>query len=308
MRQPIAIGSRGSDLALWQAHFLQDALTAEGQTSEIKIIKTQGDRIQHLSFDKMEGKGFFTKELEESLLKGEIDVAVHSYKDLETRGVPGLHIAASSYRAHPSDILLIRREAVDKQALFGLPNGAVVGTSSARRKMQIRHFRPDVALRDLRGNVPTRVNKLRTEPYDAIILARAGLDRLQLDLSEFETHTFDPTQFIPAPAQGVLAYQTRSEDTDATAILRVLHHADVADCIGLERRVLNLFHGGCQIPLGAYCTQVEGVYQLKAIVAHSWDSDPAVVSLSGDDPESVAQEAVHQLKSRLADFDLHKSR
>lgn len=308
MDRPIRIGSRGSDLALWQARFLQSQLQEQGQRSEIKIIKTQGDRIQHLSFDKMEGKGFFTKELEESLLNSEVDVAVHSYKDLETAGAEGLHIAASSYRAHPSDILLIRKGMADSSALFGLATGAVVGTSSARRKMQMLHFRPDVSLRDLRGNVPTRVNKLRVEPYDAIILAKAGLDRLELDLSEFETHVFDPTQFIPAPAQGVLAYQTRSAHHDVNRVFSALHNAEVAACIGVERRVLNLFHGGCQIPLGAYCQKEGNTFVLNAIVANAWDDAPAIVALRGDNPEALASEAVHHLKSRLADFDLHKSR
>ena len=208
----VIIGSRGSDLALWQAHFVKGELEKLNCTVEINIITTQGDRIQDLSFDKLEGKGFFTKEIEEALLNKTIDLAVHSHKDLETNPPAGLSIACVSERANPADLLLIRNSSVDTTQKWGLKIDAVVGTSSARRKAQMAHFRNDVTLKDLRGNVPTRIQKLRDGGYDAILLAKAGIDRLGLDLSEFHCVTLDPTEFVPAPAQGVLGLQIRSED------------------------------------------------------------------------------------------------
>jgi hydroxymethylbilane synthase len=167
--QKIVIGSRGSDLALWQAYHVKAQLENLGCKVELKIIKTQGDIIQHLSFDKMEGKGFFTKEIEAALLDKSIDLAVHSHKDLETNPPKGLVIAAVSEREDPADLLLIRKTSIDPTQQWGLKSKAIVGTSSARRKSQVLRFRPDIELKDLRGNVPTRIQKLRDQNYDAIL-------------------------------------------------------------------------------------------------------------------------------------------
>ena len=249
----IRIGTRGSDLALWQAHFVRRQLEEVGCEVSIQIIVTQGDRIQDLSFDKLEGKGFFTKEIEQALLNGDIDLAVHSHKDLETTQPSGLHIAAVSYREDASELLLMRREAFDAQQDWNLKTNAVIGTSSARRKAQILAQRPDLAIKELRGNVPTRIEKLRQGQYDAILLARAGVLRLELDLSDLETIVLDPSTFIPAPAQGVLGLQTRVADVATNEILQKLHHSDVATRIELERSVLRQMDGGCQLPLGVYC-------------------------------------------------------
>jgi hydroxymethylbilane synthase len=249
----IRIGTRGSDLALWQAHFVRRQLEEIGCEVSIQIIVTQGDRIQDLSFDKLEGKGFFTKEIEQALLNGDIDLAVHSHKDLETTQPSGLHIAAVSYREDASELLLMRREAFDAQLDWNLKTNAVIGTSSARRKAQILAQRPDLAIKELRGNVPTRIEKLRQGQYDAILLARAGVLRLKLDLSDLVTIVLDPSTFIPAPAQGVLGLQTRVADEATNKILQKLHHVDVATRIELERSVLRQMDGGCQLPLGVYC-------------------------------------------------------
>ena len=249
----IRIGTRGSDLALWQAHFVRRQLEEIGCEVSIQIIVTQGDRIQDLSFDKLEGKGFFTKEIEQALLNGDIDLAVHSHKDLETTQPSGLHIAAVSYREDASELLLMRREAFDAKLDWNLKTNAVIGTSSARRKAQILAQRPDLAIKELRGNVPTRIEKLRQGQYDAILLARAGVLRLELDLSDLETIVLDPSTFIPAPAQGVLGLQTRVADEATNKILQNLHHSDVATRIELERSVLRQMDGGCQLPLGVYC-------------------------------------------------------
>lgn len=249
----VIIGSRGSDLALWQAHFVKSELEKLNCEVQINIIKTQGDRIQHLSFDKLEGKGFFTKELEEELLNRTIDLAVHSHKDLETNQPEGLCIAAVSERANPSDIIIINRSSFDPRAKWGIKLGAIIGTSSARRKVQLNYHRPDLIIKDLRGNVPTRIEKLADGQYDAIMLAKAGVDRLEIDLGAFEVVVMDPTEFVPAPAQGVLGLQIRVGDQELAEILSKLNSPVVAGQIALERKVLNLMQGGCQLPLGVYC-------------------------------------------------------
>jgi hydroxymethylbilane synthase len=253
----IRIGTRGSKLALWQAHFTQSELTRIGIESELIIIKTQGDMIQHLGFDKMEGKGFFTKEIEEALLRGDIDLAVHSMKDLPTQAPEGLAITAVSYRDNPADLLLIRPEALDKSKIFKIKAGAIVGTSAARRKAQLLDFRPDVQLKDIRGNVPTRLEKLRTGDFDAIFLAAAGVQRLELDTHDLEVIELNPREFVPAPAQGVLAWQTNRDDVEVRTVLKQLHHAEISAVTNVERRVLQLMDGGCQLPLGVHCMRDE---------------------------------------------------
>ncbi len=290
----VIIGSRGSDLALWQAHFVESELKKLGCTVEIKIIKTQGDRIQNLSFDKLEGKGFFTKEIEEQLLDGTIDLAVHSHKDLETNPPAGLKIACVSERAHPSDLLLIRKESADSDQKWSLKQNAVVGTSSARRKSQLSTLRPDVTTQDLRGNVPTRIDKLRHGNYDAIVLAKAGVDRLEIDLSEFQVTVFDPTEFIPAPAQGVLGLQIREGDTDLHDVLQNMNHSEVQKRIELERKVLNLLEGGCQLPLGVYCTEEN---QLHVAFANSADEKSTFLHYDVADYTSMAEKVVADLRT-----------
>lgn len=251
--KPIIIGTRGSDLALWQANFVRKELEQRGHQIQIQIIKTQGDKIQDLSFDKMEGKGFFTKEIEAALLRNEIDLAVHSHKDLETNQPEGLEVAAVSSRANPCELLLIRKSAHQENALWGLKKDAIVGTSSARRKSQLIALRPDVQIKELRGNVPTRVEKLKTGDYDAILLAKAGVLRLELDLSDLVCIDLTPDEFVPAPAQGVLALQIRSTDDELKGILQQINDPSVQKLVHLERSVLNLMDGGCQLPLGVFC-------------------------------------------------------
>ena len=251
--KPIIIGTRGSDLALWQANFVRKELERIGHQVDIEIITTQGDKIQDLGFDKMEGKGFFTKEIEAALLKRDIDLAVHSHKDLETKQPEGLKVAAVSARENPCELLLVCESAYQENALWGLRKDAVVGTSSARRKSQLLALRQDVQIKELRGNVPTRVEKLRSGEYDAILLAKAGVLRLDLDLSGLISIDLTPDEFVPAPAQGVLALQIRSVDTELQNILKQLNDSKVQKIVHLERSVLNLMDGGCQLPLGVYC-------------------------------------------------------
>lgn len=274
----IRIGSRGSELALWQANHVKRQLEALGAEVTITIIKTQGDQIQHLSFDKLEGKGFFTKEIEQALLDNEIDLAVHSHKDLETTPPDGLIIAAVSERENPADVLMVHPDAIDTNELWSLKQGAVVGTSSARRKSQLVAFRDDVSIKDLRGNVPTRLNKLVAKEYDAILLAKAGLDRLQLDLQGMVEVVLNPEEFIPAPAQGVLALQIRESDKDLYDFMQELNHEHIQSQIALERSVLNRLQGGCQLPLGAYCPE-EG--RLLVAFSHDWESGAEYYEFEG---------------------------
>ncbi|MEL6636663.1 MAG: hydroxymethylbilane synthase [Bacteroidota bacterium] len=296
----IRIGTRGSRLALWQAEFLREQLTQLGLDVELKIIKTQGDRVQDLGFDKLEGKGFFTKEIEEALLRGDVDLAVHSMKDLPTTAPEGLCVTAVSYRENPADWLLIRKSVLTEKALLRLPEGARVGTSSARRKAQIRHLRPDVVLGDIRGNVPTRVQKLRDGQFDAILLAAAGLQRLDLDLSDLAVIRLNVKEFVPAPAQGVLAYQVNTADTATRRLLRAIHHPEVSAVTNIERRVLQLLDGGCQLPLGAYCERdAAGHYHLWAALAESWDAPLHRVRHSSSTTYELAEKVVAELREKL---------
>jgi hydroxymethylbilane synthase len=248
----IIIGSRGSDLALWQANYIKNKLEALGNSVEIKIIHTKGDKIQHLSFDKIEGKGFFTKEIENALIDKEIDLAVHSLKDLETDQPQGLCLGAVTVRENPSDCLLINKNAVDESNELNIKKSAIVGTSSARRKNQLLLFRDDLEIKDLRGNVPTRVNKLSSGKYDGIVLAKAGLNRLELDLSSFFVFDLSPQFFIPAPAQGALGLQIRDNDSALTDVLSKLNDSSTYENVNFERNILNGIGGGCHSPFGAY--------------------------------------------------------
>lgn len=302
MNKKIIVGSRGSDLALWQANFVKDALQDLGVDAEIKIIKTQGDKIQDLSFDKMEGKGFFTKEIETALLENQIDLAVHSHKDLETTPPKGLSIAAVSRREDPSELLIIRKEAVDEKKWFSLKKNALVGTSSARRKALLLNFRADLKLKDLRGNVPTRIDKLRKKEYDAILLAAAGVERLEIDLDEFHVEVLDPKEFVPAPAQGVLAFQIREEDTALKKLLEPLNDEDAALTSALERKVLQLFEGGCQLPLGVYCERDENesgdayVFKVWCSMAEAWNKPIKLVYQESINHKTLPQGIVTTLK------------
>jgi hydroxymethylbilane synthase len=292
--QHIRIGSRGSDLALWQANHVKRQLENLGCSVDITIITTQGDAIQHLSFDKLEGKGFFTKEIEQALLDNTIDLAVHSHKDLETNQPEGLKIACVSEREDPADLLLIAKGSVDTSKVWNLKENAIVGTSSARRKSQVLRFRDDVQIRDLRGNVPTRIQKLRDNQYDAILLAKAGVDRLEIDLSEFEVFVMDPTEFVPAPAQGVLALQIRESDTVLFETLQKMNHPEVQKRIAVERKVLNLMQGGCQLPLGVYCDENEIVY---VSYSSNWENGSNWYEYSTDNLDDLAEIIVEDLNA-----------
>ena len=292
MAKKIIIGTRGSELALWQANHVKSRLEEIGVEAELKIIKTQGDRIVNLSFDKLEGKGFFTKELEDELLAGSIDLAVHSHKDLPTNHPDSLIIAAVSEREDAAELLIILKDCVDVQQKLSVKFGGMVGTSSNRRKAQLLAVRPDLEIEDLRGNVPTRIQKLRDEDYDAIMLAKAGVQRLNIDLSEFYVEEIDPTELVPAPAQGVLAIQIRENDTELFERLQPLNNCAVAEQIAVERKVLNMFKGGCQTPLGCYCRFEDGMFQTWTSKASSGDDFPDRLFVQAENTDGLAEKIV----------------
>lgn len=286
----IIIGTRGSRLALWQAHHAQQALLEHGVESELKIISTKGDQIQHLSFDKIEGKGFFTKELEDALLSGEIDMAVHSMKDMPTTQPEGLSLAGVSYREDPADWIIARTDAIDASQTLRLKHGATIGTSSSRRKAQLLDYRPDLNIVDIRGNVPTRVGKIDAGVCDAVMLAAAGLTRLELDLSAYEIIKLHPREFVPAPAQGVMAYQIRREDQVVKNIVKKLHKETTSRATNVERKTLKLLDGGCQMPAGIYCeNDSEGNFHVWAVLAESWDAPVKRVKLSSSTSLNLAE-------------------
>jgi len=296
LKNPVVIGSRGSDLALWQAHFVQKQLHDIGVESTIEIIKTKGDTIQHLSFDKIEGKGFFTKEIEEALLAGNIDLAVHSHKDLETQSPEGLTIAAVSERADARELLLVHPNAVDSSAAWHFKKGARVGTSSARRKAQLLQARPDAVAIDIRGNVPTRVQKLRNGEFDAILLAKAGVDRLELELSDLHILPLEVNELVPAPAQGVLAIQTRSDDTALINTLKPINSSRVQRNIHIERRVLNRMQGGCQLPLGVYANYQDDLFHVWVAFAKSWNEPVLKFDVTGTNESQLIETILQRIQ------------
>ncbi len=303
-QEQIVIGTRGSDLALYQANFIKNILISQYNCDvALKIIKTTGDNIDHLAFDKMEGKGFFTRELEDALLSSEIDLAVHSLKDLMTSQPEGLTLGAVGFRADFRELLLIRPEAATEDGFLPVKDGSVLGTSSARRQCQVLYHNPSVKIKDLRGNVPTRVQKLRDGDYDAIVLAAAGLDRLELDLSGLKAVRLDPEQFLPAPAQAILGMQIRKEDNQTAEVVTKLNSEEAELQIALERGLLARYDSGCTLPLGVKSDLSGGKLRLKAVLGvrqgDGW-SGLKHADISGDNAEQIVTEAYNQLQESTA--------
>ncbi len=295
----IRIGTRGSELALWQARYIAQKI-GEHKT-EIIIIKTKGDRIRNVSFDKMEGKGFFTKEIEEALLEKKIDCAVHSLKDLPVDDTPGLHIAAITSREDPSDVLLIRSDRYDPGASIPVVKSAVVGTSSLRRCAQILHEIPTLSIKPLRGNVPTRIKRLREKKFDAIILARAGISRLEIDLTGLIEFTLPFSYFLPAPGQGSLAVQIRESDIRLQKELSFLNDDATSRAVLAERAFLKEFGAGCHIPLGALAHVQNSIIHLSGMVASSDGKYFFRGNISGTHPDETGKKLARTLKDRGAE-------
>lgn len=262
----IRIATRGSALALAQSRAMAAALENSGEPATLLIRKTTGDAITDRPFTAIEGKGLFTKELEDALLQNEADVAVHSLKDLPVELPAGLALAATPKREDPADILIIRKECYDSRFALPVSPGAHIGTSSTRRRSQWAARRPDTTLVELRGNVPTRIDKLRSGLYDAILLAKAGVNRLELNLSDLVVMRLDPSVFVPSPGQAALGLEIRVDDSKTSRKLAFLNHADVRAAVDAERAVLGELGGGCSQPVGAYarrrgrCAVIDAVW------------------------------------------------
>jgi hydroxymethylbilane synthase len=280
-------GSRGSKLAMTQTSQIADAIPAD---VEIKRIVTRGDKITDVALAQVEGKAFFTKEIDEALLRGEVDFAVHSYKDVPTDLPEGLVVAAIPPRESAKDALVS-----DFPSLDELPTGARVGTSSLRRKAQVLRARNDVLVVDLRGNVDTRVRKLVDGEYDAIVIAEAGLRRLGYT----DYHPIDPAAFIPAAGQGALAVMTREDDERVLDMLLPLEDAATRLAVESEREFLSALEGGCQIPAGAHAVvdMEKETVSMTGFIA-TVDGKMSLVDASSG-PSSMANEMARTLASRL---------
>jgi len=290
----IKIGTRGSSLALWQADYVANLIGRE--KTEIVIIKTKGDETQNVSFDKIEGKGFFTKEIENALFEKQINLAVHSLKDLPTEVIPGLKIAAIPVRENPSDMLLTLPKAFDSQRKLKIKQGAIIGTSSLRRAAQIKGADGSVQLKPLRGNIDTRLKKLREKDYDAIVLASAGILRLNPDISDLNTFELPFDLFLPAPAQGALGLQTRSDDQETIDKVSKLNHNETVQAVTAEREFLHHFGGGCHIPLGAHAVVTNRQIHLTGVVASIDGLKHIRKSISASDPKTAGKELARRLK------------
>ena len=253
----LTIGSRGSQLALWQARWIQARLESFGFTCKIEIIHTTGDKITDVALSKVGTKGLFTKEIEEALLSGAIDLAVHSLKDMPTDLPAGLTLSAIPEREDPRDAIIGGR-------LTELKHQARVGTSSLRRAAQLRAIRPDLEIENIRGNLDTRLRKLDEGKYDAIVLASAGLKRL--GWADRITEVLEPDVMCPAVGQGALAVETRDDGGEGQKATARLDHASTRVTVTAERAVLAALGGGCQVPIGAYATVHDGRLQLRAII------------------------------------------
>jgi len=263
----LRIGSRGSQLALWQANHIAALLRGQGHAVEIKIIKTTGDRLQAVTFAQVGSKGMFTKEIEEALADGTIDLAVHSLKDLPTELAEPFLLAATPARVDPRDAFV----SVKFEPLASLPSGARVGTSSQRRRAQLKALRPDIEAVEFRGNVDTRLRKLAEGQVDAILLAAAGLDRLEK--TEWLRERLDPKDFCPSAGQGALGVESRRNDQATIAAVAFLDDADTRFAVTVERAALAALGGGCQVPIGIHCrpksmSESKNGFEIHAVVAN----------------------------------------
>jgi hydroxymethylbilane synthase len=292
----IRIGTRGSQLALWQANETSRRLRDAGYDPELVIVKTTGDKRHDVSLATIGGKGLFIKELEEALERREIDVAVHSLKDVPSIVPDHFVLAGFLERADPRDAWLSR----DGSPLEAIGAGARVGTTSLRRQAQLRALRPDLEIVDLRGNVDTRLRKLRAGEFDAILLAMAGLTRL--GRAGEVTQALEPETLLPAPGQGAIALECRADDAAVAAAVEPLHHANTADAVRAERAFLARLGGGCNVPLGAFAQAEPGAGQrLRAFVAREDGGAILRGERRGEDPQALGHGLAEDLLERGAE-------
>ena len=291
----LRIGSRGSQLALWQANHISGLLRERGHEVGIEIIHTTGDKITDVALAKVGTKGMFTKEIEEALAAGSVDLAVHSLKDLPTELPAGFEIAAITERQDPRDAFCSRQYS----KIEDLPHGARVGTSSLRRQAQLKAIRPDLDIHPLRGNVDTRLRKLEQGEYDAIILASAGLKRL--GKTQLIKQIIAAEIMCPAAGQGALGIEIREGDVKTRELLAFLNDANARAATTCERALLNSLGGGCQVPIGAFAEMKNGKLHLESIVADPDGSKVLRDSRDGEDPEKLGNEAGAELLKRGGD-------
>ena len=306
MSEKFVIGSRGSDLALWQANYVKTSLEnlfPEDQF-EIKIIYTTGDRVIDTALSKIGDKGLFTKEIEAALLDGSIDMAVHSLKDLQTEQPDGLVIGTVCERETPNDIFISKSGG----EIDVLPRGARVATGSLRRRSQLLHYRPDLNIEEIRGNVPTRLRKFDESDLDGMILAYAGVYRLGLGERVSQLIPFEI--MLPAVGQGAVAIEIRSDDQRTAAAVAKLNHQPTRTCITAERAFLRRLEGGCQVPIGAYATLTGESVTLEGIVGSLDGNVVFRESLSGkaEDADSIGTKLADSLIALGARELLHSSR
>ncbi len=293
MKRKLRVGTRRSKLALWQTNYVVHLIRFFDPSLEVEIvpITTKGDKILDAPLAKIGDKGLFTKEIEEALLRGEIDMAVHSLKDLPTKLPKGLTIAAYTMRDYPFDVLVSR----DGKKLEELPAGAVVGTSSLRRRALLKRYRPDLEIRDIRGNVDTRLRKLEEGQYDAVILAQSSLERL--GWGDKITEVLD--YFIPAVGQGIMAVETREDDKELVEFLREAVNDPGSEAEArAEREFLKTLEGGCQVPMGAFAVvEMDGFLKMKGFVADLEGKEYYEAEVEGraEYPEAAGAELAQKL-------------
>jgi hydroxymethylbilane synthase len=263
LKHKIIIGSRGSELALWQAEFIKKELEKKNKnvSIEIKIIETKGDKILDVALSKIGDRSLFTKELEIELINKKIDLAVHSLKDLQTEIPKGLKLAAVTKRHNVQDVMIARKKGT---TIFNLAENATVATGSLRRKCQLLHIRPDLKIVELRGNVPTRIKRFLESDWDAIILARAGVERLKLN--KHISSIIKTDVMLPAVGQGALGIETRADNKMVNEIVKSIHHENTYKAVLAERSLLKKLEGGCQVPIGAFAEVKQNGLFLDALV------------------------------------------
>jgi hydroxymethylbilane synthase len=295
---PIRIGTRGSKLALWQANYVADRLRqlAGRRPVELVVIATAGDQVRDVPLAQIGGEGVFTKEIQRALLERAVDVAVHSLKDLPTVPVEGLVLAAVPQRGPAGDVFVSEKH----RRFDDLPRGAVLATSSLRRRAQVLHRRPDLKVIDIRGNVETRLRKLHEAGMDATILAEAGL--LRLGLEGAITEVLDPEWMLPAVGQGALGLECRGDDGEVLAALAPLNHAPTRGAVLAERAMLSALGGGCQVPMGVVSRVNGEVLTLRGAVVRPDGGERIEAAGSGpaDQPEGVGRRVAEELLARGA--------
>jgi hydroxymethylbilane synthase len=304
MPASIKIGTRGSKLALWQANWVKSALNGKfpQRRCELTIIKTKGDKILDVPLARVGGKGLFVKEIEQALLEGRIDIAVHSMKDMPAEIPAGLWIGAVPQREDPKDVLISR----EHHCFANLRRGSVFGTSSLRRSAQLRHARPDIAVRPLRGNLDTRLQKLEMGNFDAIVVAAAGIKRLGL---EDRITEYLPTDIVlPAAGQGALCIEIRAADPQIAGIIAFMDHAATRLAVLGERSFLKKLGGSCQVPIACHGSINQDTFTLTGLVAELDGSKILKATLTGsvNSPEALGNELAEKLISMGADRILEK--